>query len=72
MNTCPQQKRRTISDAPLGSWAHVTQGLVVICVMKRLQGEFESGCGCQDNCYEQFSVEEIIDIRLNMKELDKR
>ena len=37
-----------------------------------VQGEFESGCGCQDNCYEQFSVEEIIDIRLNMKELDKR
>ncbi len=33
--------------------------------------EFEKGCGCDEKCYKQFSVSEISDFRLSMKELSK-
>ena len=33
--------------------------------------EFESGCGCREQCYEQFGVDEICEFRLSLKELDK-
>ena len=33
--------------------------------------EFEKGCGCIERCYEQFSVSEVKDLRLNMMELSK-
>ena len=33
--------------------------------------EFEKGCGCRENCYEQFDVSEVSEYRLSMKELTK-
>ena len=36
-----------------------------------IASEFESGCGCKEQCYKQFGVEEICEFRLSLKELDK-
>ena len=38
---------------------------------KIVQDKFKQGCGCGDNCYSQFSVDEVFLIRLNMSELEK-
>ena len=36
-----------------------------------IASEFENGCGCKEECYRQFTVDEICEFRLSMKELDK-
>ena len=36
-----------------------------------IASEFESGYGCKEECYRQFTVDEICEFRLSMKELDK-
>ena len=33
--------------------------------------EFEKGCGCGKSCYKQFSVPEVKEFRLSMRELTK-
>ena len=33
--------------------------------------QFQKGCGCMDNCYQQFSIDEVFRIRLQMLELEK-
>lgn len=38
---------------------------------KIVQDKFRQGCGCSDNCYSRFSVDEVFLIRLNMNELEK-
>ena len=38
---------------------------------KIVQDKFGQGCGCGDNCYNQFSVDEVFFIRLGMCELEK-
>lgn len=37
----------------------------------QIASEFEKGCGCGDACYEQFTISEVNDFRLNMMELGK-
>ena len=36
-----------------------------------IASEFENGCGCKEQCYQQFGVDEICEFRLSLKELDK-
>ena len=36
-----------------------------------MEDRFVLGCGCSDQCFRQFSIEEIFLIRMQMKELDK-
>ena len=36
-----------------------------------IASEFENGCGCKEQCYQQFGVDEIYEFRLSLKELDK-
>lgn len=38
---------------------------------KIVQDKYREGCGCGDNCYSQFSVDEVFLIRMNMSELEK-
>ena len=33
--------------------------------------EFSKGCGCEEGCYDRFSVSEIFDFKLSVRELSK-
>jgi hypothetical protein len=39
--------------------------------LAEVRSKFENKCGCNDSCYDQFTVSEVKDYRLSMRELEK-